>query len=80
MKNSSGGDVPIAKGDKFSLSQCYVTDYDEVINEGQASCFISWKCSYAHVRTRSDSEFSLSVLGRFQSNPGLARLNAGKKV
>ena len=34
----------------------------------------------AQVCTRPDLAFALSVLGRFQSNPGIAHWNAGKKV
>ncbi|XP_050121377.1 secreted RxLR effector protein 161-like [Malus sylvestris] len=35
---------------------------------------------YAQVFTRPDLAFALSVLGRFQSNPGIAHWNVGKKV
>ncbi|KAM1962830.1 hypothetical protein ACFX16_023075 [Malus domestica] len=35
---------------------------------------------YAQVCTRPNLAFALSVLGRFQLNPGVAHWNAGKKV
>ena len=35
---------------------------------------------YAQVCTRPDIAFPISVLGRFQSNPGQAHWVAGKKV
>ncbi|CAL2224945.1 unnamed protein product [Prunus armeniaca] len=80
MERCSGGDVPIGKGDTFSTYQCPVTDFEiEAMKDKPYASFVG-SVMYAQVCTRPDLAFALSVLGRFQSNPGIAHWNASKKV
>ena len=80
MENCSGGDIPIGKGDKLSLSQCPITDHEVQSMKEKPYASLVGSVMYAQVCTGPDLAFVLSVLGRFQSNPGLAHWNAGKKV
>jgi hypothetical protein len=80
MQNCVGTDVPISKGDKFSRDQAPKTDQEklEMVDKPYASLVGS--LMYAQVCTRPDIAFSVSVLGRFQSNPGQPHWVAGKRV
>ncbi|CAL8119255.1 unnamed protein product [Prunus armeniaca] len=69
-----GSDVPISKGDKFSIDQ----GKREMADKPYASLVGS--LMYAKVCTRPDISFSVSILRRFQSNPGQAHWIAGKTV
>ncbi|KAM1278585.1 hypothetical protein ACFX2J_030585 [Malus domestica] len=80
MENCNGGDVLIAKGDKFSLAQCPVTIHDIEQMKEKPYALLVGNVMYVQVCTRPDLAFALSVLGRFQSNLGIAHWNAGKKV
>ncbi|XP_050122962.1 secreted RxLR effector protein 161-like [Malus sylvestris] len=80
MDKCSNGELPIGKGDKLIIDQC---PKNELKNEGMkdkpyASLVGSLMC--AQVYTRSDLAFAVSVLGRFQSNPGASYWVAAKKV
>ncbi|CAL9017000.1 unnamed protein product [Prunus brigantina] len=80
MERCSGGDVPIGKGDKFSTHQCPVTDFEIEAMKDKPYASLVGSVMYAQVCTRPDLAFALSVIGRFQSNPGIAYWNASKKV
>ncbi|KAI5341456.1 hypothetical protein L3X38_020730 [Prunus dulcis] len=80
MENCAGGDVPFSKGDKLSMEQSPKTEQEklEMVDKPYASLVGS--LMYAQVCTRPDLAFAVSVLGRFQSNPGQAHWVAAKKV
>ena len=80
MKNCASGDTPIAKGDKFSLSQCPKNKLEikEMENIPYASAIGS--LMYAQVCTRPDIAFIVGVLGRYLSNPGVDHWKAAKRV
>ncbi|KAM1998218.1 hypothetical protein EV2_005744 [Malus domestica] len=80
METCSGGDVPIGKGDKFSKSQCPKTDFEVEAMKDKPYASLVGSVMYIQVCTRPDLAFTLSVLGRFQSNPGVSHWNAAKKV
>lgn len=82
MENCSGHDVPIVKGDKFSLSQSpmTVTDHGIQVIKDKPYASLVGRVMYAQVCTRNDLAFASSVLGTFQSNPSITYWNAGKKV
>lgn len=67
--HNSGGDFPIAKGDKLSLNQRSVIDFE-----------VEAMKKYAQEWTMPDLAFVLSVLRRSQANPGIQHGNAGKRV
>lgn len=82
VENCSSGDVPIVKGDKFSLSQSPMTVTDHGIQAMKDKPYASLvgRVMYAQVCNMNDLAFALSLLGTFQSNPSIAYWNAGKKV
>jgi hypothetical protein len=80
MMDCAGGDVPINKGDKLSREQAPKTDQEKLEMADKPYASLVGSFMYAQVCTRPDLAFPLSVLGRFQSNPGQAHWVAGKKV
>lgn len=80
MSECANGEVPISKGDKLNREQSPKNEIekDEMKNKPYASLVGS--LMYAQVCTRPDIAFVLSVLGRFQSNPGTPHWIAAKKV
>ncbi|KAM2227073.1 hypothetical protein PS2_013783 [Malus domestica] len=82
MENCSSGDVPIVKGDKFSLSQSPMTITDHGIQamKDKPYAYLVGRVMYAQVCTRNDLAFAPSLLGIFQSNPSIAYWNIGKNV
>ena len=80
MSSCSPGETPVAKGDKFSLSQCPKNDLE--IKEMQKIPYASAVGSlmYAQVCTRLDIAFIVGMLGRYLSNPGMDHWKAAKRV
>uniref|UniRef100_A0A2N9IDU9 Integrase catalytic domain-containing protein n=1 Tax=Fagus sylvatica TaxID=28930 RepID=A0A2N9IDU9_FAGSY len=80
MSTCSAGDAPVVKGDKLSKLQCPQNDLER--NEMKKIPYASAVGSlmYAQVCTRPDIAFAISVLGRFQSDPGMDHWRAAKKV
>ena len=80
MKDYSSGDTPVAKGDKFSLTQCPKNNLE--IEEMQKIPYTSAMGSlmYAQVCTRPDIAFIVGMLGRYMSNPGVDHWKAAKRV
>ncbi|KAH9688238.1 Integrase catalytic domain-containing protein [Citrus sinensis] len=80
MQNSKPGDTPIAKGDKFSLSQCPKTNLE--IQEMEKIPYSSaiGSLMYAQVCTRPDIAFMVGMLGKYLSNPGMDHWKAAKRV
>ena len=71
MKDCSAGTVPIQKGDKFSLSQCPKSELERGQMKNIPYASIVGSLMYAQVCTRRDISFAISMLGRYQSNPGI---------
>jgi transposase InsO family protein len=80
MQDCKPGDTPVAKGDKFSLSQCPKNDLE--IKEMQKIPYSSAVGSlmYAQVCTRPDIAYIVGMLGRYLSNPGMDHWKAAKRV
>uniref|UniRef100_A0A2N9FCT2 Reverse transcriptase Ty1/copia-type domain-containing protein n=1 Tax=Fagus sylvatica TaxID=28930 RepID=A0A2N9FCT2_FAGSY len=68
------------KGDRFNLNQCSKNDLEreQMKNIPYASAVGS--LMYAQVCTRPDIAFTVGILGRYQSDPGLDHWRAAKKV
>jgi len=69
MQDCKPGDTSVAKGDKFSLSQCPKNDLE--VKQMQKIPYASAVGSlmYAKVCTRPDIAFIVGMLGRYLSNP-----------
>ena len=80
MGSCSPGETPVAKGDKFSLSQCPKNDLE--IKEMQKIPYASaiGSLMHAQVYTRPDIAFIVGMLGRYLSNPGMDHWKAAKRV
>ena len=80
MKDCSAGTVPIQKGDNFNLSQCPKNEFERGQMKNIPYAFIVGSLMYAQVYTRPYISFVVSMLGRYQSNPGMDHWRAAKKV
>ena len=80
MQNCSASPVPIQKGDKFSLMQCPQNDLERKQMETIPYASVVGSLMYAQICTRPDISFTVGMLGRYQSNPGLDHWKAAKKV
>jgi hypothetical protein len=80
MNDYSPSVAPIVKGDRFNLNQCSKNDLEreQMKNIPYASAVGS--LMYAQVCTRPDIAFTVGILGRYQSDPGLDHWRAAKKV
>ncbi|BBG92832.1 transposable element gene [Prunus dulcis] len=72
MGNCTGCDVPFSKGDKLSSEQSPKTEQERQEMKDKPYASLVGSLMYAQVCTRPDLAFCISVLGRFQSNPGAA--------
>ena len=74
------GDTSMAKGDKFSLSQCPKNNFE--IQEMQQIPYASaiGSLMYAQVCTRLDIAYIVGMLCRYLSNPGKDHWIAAKRV
>ena len=80
MEDSKKGSLPLNTGIKLSKSQCPVTD-DEVDKMSRvpfASAIGS--IMYAMTCTRPDVSFALSMVSRYQQNPGESHWTAAKNI
>ena len=80
MQDCSKGEAPVSKGDKLNKSQC---PSNEIEMRGMANrpyASIVGSLLYAQVCTRPDLAFAISMLGRFQANPGEKHWTTAKKV
>ena len=80
MEDSKKGSLPLNPGIKLSKSQCPVTD-DEVDKMSRvpfASAIGS--IMYAMTCTRPDVSFALSMVSRYQQNPGESHWTAAKNI
>jgi len=71
MQDSKSGDTSVAKGDKFSLSQCLKNDLE--VKEIQKIFYASAVRSlmYAQICTHPDIAFIIEMLDRYLCNPGM---------
>ncbi|CAL2233251.1 unnamed protein product [Prunus armeniaca] len=70
MENCTGCDFPFSNGDKLSSEQSPKTEQEKLEMQDKPYASLVGSLMYAQVCTRPDLAFSISVLGRFQSNPG----------
>lgn len=80
MLQSNGAEVPVSKGDKLSKEDCPRNDVERAEMKDKPYASVVGSIMYAQVCTRPDLAFSISVLGRYQSDPGIAHWKATKKV
>ena len=80
MHDCKPGDTHVAKGDKFSLSQCPKNNFE--IQEMQQIPYASaiGSLMYAQVCTHPDIAYIVGMLGRYLSNPGNDHWIAAKRV
>ena len=80
MKDSSSGDTPVAKGDKFNLTQCPKNNLETEEMQKIPYTFAVGTLMYAQVCTHLDIAFVISMLGLYMSNPRVDHWKATKRV
>ena len=71
---------PILKGDRLNLNQCPKKDFEREQMKNIPYASIVGSMMYVQVCTRPDIAFVVSMLGKYQSNPGMDHWGAAKKV
>ncbi|KAM1000142.1 hypothetical protein ACFX2A_006927 [Malus domestica] len=74
------GEVPMGKGDRLNKSQCPKNELEKHGMSTKPYASLVGSLMYAQVCTRPDLAFAISVLGRYQANPGEQHWVAAKKV
>ncbi|KAM0968159.1 hypothetical protein TB1_015836 [Malus domestica] len=80
MQHCSNGEVPMGKGDRLNKSQCPKNELEKHGMSTKPYASLVGSLMYAQVCTRPDLAFAISVLGRYQANPGEQHWVAAKKV
>ena len=80
MHDCKPSDTPVAKGDKFSLSQCPKNNFEIQEMQHIPYAFAIGSLMYAQVCTRPDIAYIVGMLGRYLSNPGKDHWIAAKRV
>ena len=80
MKDCSPSVAPIVKGDRFNLNQCPKHDIEKEKMKNIPYALVVGSIMYVQVCTRPYIAFSVSMLGRYQSNPSMDHWRAAKKV
>ena len=80
MQECKPSNTPVAKRDKFSLSQCPRNDFE--VKEMQKISYASAVGSlmYTQVCTHPDIAYIVRMLGKYLSNPGIDHWKAAKQV
>ena len=80
MKDCSPSVATIVKGDRFNLNQCPKNDFENEQMKNIPYALVVGSIMYVQVCTKPNIVFSVSMFGRYQSNPGMDHLRAPKKV
>jgi Reverse transcriptase (RNA-dependent DNA polymerase) len=80
MENCKPGNIPIAKGNKFSLDQCSKIELEKSEMQQISYASLIGSLMYAHVYTHLDIAYITEYFGRYLSNPGMNHLKAAKRV
>ena len=80
MQNCSRWKAPISRGDQFSKDQCPRNDIERKQIQDIPYASMIGSLLYAQTCTHPDISFAVSMLGRYQSNPGMVHWKAAKKV
>ena len=71
MSNCAPGNMPVAKGDKFSLHQCPKNELEKKDMERFPYASAVGSLMYAQVCTRLNIVYIVGMLGIYLSNPGM---------
>ena len=80
MKNCSPNVASILKGDIFNLNQCSKNEFEREHMKNIPYALAVGSLMYAQVYSKTNILFSVIVLGRYQSNPGIDHWRAANKV
>ena len=71
MKDCSPSVAPIVKGDRFNLNQCPKNDLERKQMKNISYALAVRSIMYAQVCTRPNIAFTVGMLGKYRSNPGM---------
>jgi Reverse transcriptase (RNA-dependent DNA polymerase) len=80
MENYKPGNIPVAKGDKFSLDKCSKIELEKSKMHQILYASLIGSLMYAQVCTCPDITYITEMLGRYLSNPGMNHWKAAKMV
>ncbi|KAL6320066.1 hypothetical protein AAG906_004463 [Vitis piasezkii] len=80
MSNCAPGDIPVAKGDKFSLHQYPRNELEKNDMERFPYTLVVGSLMYAQICTHPDITYIVGMLGRYLSNPSMDHWKKAKRV
>ena len=80
IKDCSPRIAPIIKWDRFNLNQCPNNDFEKEHMKNIPYALVVGSIMYVQVCTIPDMAFVVSILERYQSNPGMDHWKAAKKA
>src|SRR5665213_1590209 len=80
MQNSKKGFLPMSSGINFSKAQCPTSSEEKSNMDKVPYASAVGSIMYAMICTRPDVSYALSVLSRYQSNPGDPHWQAVKTI
>jgi hypothetical protein len=80
MENSKKRNLPIMKGVSLSVTQCPATEKEKSVMPGIPYASTIGSIMYAMLSTRPDVALALSLMSRYQSNPGMSHWNVVKCI
>jgi hypothetical protein len=80
MENSKKGNLPVMKGVSLSVTQCPSTEKEKSVMLDIPYASAIGSIMYAMISTRPDVALDLSLMSRYQSNPGMSHWSAVKNI
>ena len=71
MQGCKPGDTPVAKGDKLSLSQCPINEFEVKKMHKIPYASVVGSLMYAQICTRPNIAYIVRMIGKYLSNPGM---------
>jgi hypothetical protein len=80
MEDSKKGSLPIMKGVSLSVTQCPATEKEKSVMSNILLCLCIGSIMYAMLSTRPNVALDLSLMSRYQSNPGISHWSVVKNI
>jgi hypothetical protein len=80
MENSKKGNLPVMKAMLLSVTQCLATAMEKSVMSDIPYASDIGSIIYAMLSTRPDVALALSLMSRYQSNPGMSHWSAVKSI
>jgi hypothetical protein len=80
MENSKKGNLPVMKGVSLSVTQCPATEKEKSVMSDTHYASTIGSIMYVMLSTQPDVALALSLMNRYQSNPGMSHWSVVKSI